>query len=140
MPPTIPGLLRAMVRRRSHCCRWCAVLLVCTVLCACTSVVNGHGVPSGIRDAPNVPDPSASASISGPPAGSAPHSFAALEALVISSVPVGFVAQPDAVGDTGPSDLAKAARDDGQPDALQALRAEGFVRGYQRLWLDQTRD
>jgi hypothetical protein len=37
---------------------------------------------------------------------------------VISSVPVGFVAQPDAVGDTGPSDLAKAARDDGQPDAL----------------------
>jgi hypothetical protein len=56
-----------------------------------------------------------------------------LAGLLITEVPAGFVV-PDAVGDTGPSDLAKAARDDGQPDATAALTADGFVAGYQRLW------
>jgi hypothetical protein len=37
-----------------------------------------------------------------------PRSFAELEALLVKTVPTGFIAQPDSVGDTGPSDLAKA--------------------------------
>jgi len=53
---------------------------------------------------------------------------------LITRVPAGFVRQPDSAGDTGPSDLAKAIRDDGAPDAASALRSAGFVRGYQRLW------
>lgn len=56
--------------------------------------------------------------------------------LLLADVPDGFVQQPDDVGDTGPSDLTKAARDDGGPDAEQVLRDAGFRRGYQRLWMD----
>ena len=59
-----------------------------------------------------------------------------LEAKLIANLPTGYVQQPDAVGDTGPSDLAKAIRDDGEPGAGSALRAANFVAGYQRLWLD----
>lgn len=65
----------------------------------------------------------------------APASIEELEARVVEVVPDGFTVQPDAVGDTGPSDLAKAVRDDGLPGAEQALRSNGFVRGYQRLWI-----
>lgn len=64
----------------------------------------------------------------------APATDSELEALLVSTVPAGFVVQPDDVGDTGPSDLAKAMRDDGTAGA-EALRSEGFVRGYQRLWI-----
>jgi hypothetical protein len=38
------------------------------------------------------------------------------------------------VGDTGPSDLAKAISDDGEADAEQFLTDGRFRRGYQRLW------
>jgi hypothetical protein len=55
-------------------------------------------------------------------------------------VPAGYQVQPDDVGDTGPSDLAKAARDDGQPGAMQQLKSEGFLRGYQRLWINDSED
>ena len=61
-----------------------------------------------------------------------------LEALITDDVPTGFEQQPDAVGDTGPSDLAKAIRDDGNDDAEQVLTDLRFRRGYQRLW--QTED
>lgn len=61
-----------------------------------------------------------------------------LEALLLVSVPAGYLQQPDTVGDTGPSDLAKAVRDDGSPDAQAVLTQDGFVHGYQRLW--QTAD
>ena len=50
------------------------------------------------------------------------------------SVPDGYVLQPDQVGDTGPSDLEKAAHDDGGDDAHDMLTRTGFVRGYQRQW------
>jgi len=65
----------------------------------------------------------------------APRTSAELEARIISKAPDGFVRQADAVGDTGPSDLAKAARDEGSANAAQLLRSEQFVRGYQRLWI-----
>jgi len=63
-----------------------------------------------------------------------PASNDELASRLVTVTPSGFVVQPDQVGDTGPSDLPKAARDDGAPGAAQALRSEGFVRGYQRLW------
>lgn len=59
---------------------------------------------------------------------------ASLEAKLLTDVPDGYAQETDDVGDTGPSDLAKAVRDDGKPDAQTALTAAGFVAGYQRLW------
>lgn len=50
------------------------------------------------------------------------------------SVPDGYMLQPDQVGDTGPSDLEKASRDDGGADAREFLGRTRFVRGYQRMW------
>ncbi len=64
-----------------------------------------------------------------------PASSTSLEHLLIANVPKGFTRQADDVGDTGPSDLAKAIRDDDDPRAGKAFRAEGFLRGYQRLWM-----
>jgi hypothetical protein len=66
-----------------------------------------------------------------------PQSDDDLEALLITDPPAGFEQQDDDVGDTGPSDLAKAVRDDGSPGARSTLTSEGFVRGYQRLWETQ---
>ncbi len=57
-----------------------------------------------------------------------------LESLLITSLPPGFAQIDDELVDTGPSDLAKAIRDDGEPDAEQVLTDAGFVSGYQRLW------
>ena len=57
-----------------------------------------------------------------------------LTALLVKAVPAGFTQQADSVGDTGPSDLAKAVKDDGDPGAQAALVQDGFLRGYQRLW------
>jgi len=63
---------------------------------------------------------------------------AELEALLADEVPAGFEAQADDVGETGPSDLAKAARDDGLDDATEVLTELEFRRGYQRLWLNEA--
>jgi len=57
-----------------------------------------------------------------------------LASLVITSVPSGFPQQVDAVADTGPTDLAKAALDDNSVNARRALLVTGFVQGWQRLW------
>jgi hypothetical protein len=66
--------------------------------------------------------------------GTSTASSNALQARMLRSLPAGYVQQPDSVGDTGPSDLEKAIRDDGAADARQVLTADGFVAGYQRLW------
>jgi hypothetical protein len=58
----------------------------------------------------------------------------ALEDRLITDVPPGYIQQLDGLGDTGPSDLEKAIRDDGGEDARTALVADGFVAGYQRFW------
>jgi len=50
------------------------------------------------------------------------------------SAPDGYMLQPDQVGDTGPSDIEKASRDDGGADARDFLTRTRFVRGYQRMW------
>lgn len=64
-----------------------------------------------------------------------PRSFSELAARIVTKAPAGFVVQPKDKYDTGPSDLAKAIRDDGEPNAGKILRAEKFVRGYQRIWI-----
>lgn len=51
------------------------------------------------------------------------------------AAPEGYLLQPSQVGDTGPTDLAKASRDDGGDDAEGFLTRTGFVRGYQRQWM-----
>jgi hypothetical protein len=70
----------------------------------------------------------------------APRSFAELEARIVAKAPSGFVRQPSTAYDTGPSDLAKAIKDDGEPNAGKLLRAEKFVRGYQRIWIGPEHD
>lgn len=55
------------------------------------------------------------------------------KALKITA-PEGYLLQPDQVGDTGPSDIVKASRDDGGDDASDFLTRTGFQRGYQRMW------
>jgi hypothetical protein len=62
------------------------------------------------------------------------RSAADLEPLLITELPSGYARQPDDVGDTGPSDLAKAANDDGGEDALEFYEGNGFIAGYQRMW------
>jgi hypothetical protein len=61
-----------------------------------------------------------------------------LEALIVTSSPPGYAQIDDSEADTGPSDLAKAVRDDGGADAEAVLADAGFVSGYQRSW--QTED
>jgi hypothetical protein len=56
------------------------------------------------------------------------------------AAPEGYLLQPDQVGDTGPTDLAKASRDDGGDDAQDFLTRTGFVRGYQRQWMRTAGD
>jgi len=67
------------------------------------------------------------------------HADDTLEALLITSVPDGFRQVDDSEADTGPSDLEKAAKDDGGgADSTATLSDAGFVSGYQRAW--QTDD
>ena len=66
--------------------------------------------------------------------GNATPGTSGLEARLLAPVPAGYQRQADSVGDTGPSDLDKAVRDDSAPDARQVLTRDGFLGGYQRLW------
>lgn len=52
----------------------------------------------------------------------------------------GFTQEADDVGETGPSDLAKAILDDGERDAERVLNETGFRGGYQRLWSNEAGD
>lgn len=61
------------------------------------------------------------------------------KALKITA-PEGYLLQPDHVGDTGPTDIVKASRDDGGNDAQDFLTRTGFLRGYQRQWMRSTGD
>lgn len=61
-----------------------------------------------------------------------------VERLVVERVPPGFLLMPDDVRDTGPSDLAKAIRDQGgSPEDRDFLVDAGFSLGYQRFWLHE---
>ena len=60
----------------------------------------------------------------------------ALQARLLRSLPSGYLRQPDALADTGPSDFEKAVRDEDAQDGREVLTSAGFVAGYQRLWSD----
>ena len=101
--------------------RWAALAVLATMtLAACSG--GGNGSADG-----RVDDPNATAS-------SVAENMKDLEEALDLAVPDGFVRQPDAVGDTGPSDLEKAIRDDGGDDARDILTKSRFVQGYQRMW------
>jgi hypothetical protein len=82
--------------------------------------------------------PAAQPTMTPTPTSTATSKAVALAHLFITTVPGGFTLEPDSVGDTGPSDLAKAARDDGSANAAALLTQDGFATGYQRLWARQS--
>jgi len=81
-----------------------------------------------------VTNPDATATTIKPPSVKVAKTSEELGKALKISVPDGYVLQPDNVGDTGPSDLEKAAHDDGGDDAHDVLTRDGFLRGYQRMW------
>ena len=111
--------------KRRH-VRFAAVALVLPAIASCSS-----GGSSAKQSAASIPTTATTA------AGA--NAAARLATLLIADLPAGYIQQPDTVGDTGPSDLAKAARDDGKPDAVGALTADRFLAGYQRLWATADR-
>ena len=77
-----------------------AVLIVTAALSACSSGSSKtSSKPSGV-----------------------PTSLAELAARYVTKVPAHFIAQPDPVGDTGPSNLAKAIKDDGAASVMRSSR------------------
>ena len=103
--------------------RWAALAALATItLAACSG---GGDKSSGGQ----VEDPGAAAT-----SAKLARSFEDLSKALDIAVPEGYMLQPDEVGDTGPSDLEKAVRDDGADDARDVLTRVGFVRGYQRMW------
>lgn len=65
--------------------------------------------------------------------------FAQLEALLVQEVE-GYELQPNDVGDTGPSDLEKAQRDEGTDEGAEQLVETGFDLGYQKLYVNEDGD
>jgi hypothetical protein len=57
-----------------------------------------------------------------------------LEVLLLQTVPSALVKQPDQISDSGPTNLAKAVRDEASAGGAQLLSQAGFVSGYQRVW------
>jgi hypothetical protein len=103
-----------------------------------TPLIAGVGIAIALCGACSSSSPSKSADTSTTrvsTARGAPTSFSELESRIVTKVPADFVEQPPEAFDTGPSDLAKAIKDDGGPNAGKVLRAEKFVRGYQRIWI-----
>lgn len=68
------------------------------------------------------------------------HSTIELEARLITAPSLAYVQVPDSIAKSGPSDRAKAVRDDGGSGAAAALTRARFVRGYQRMWGTPSRD
>jgi hypothetical protein len=60
--------------------------------------------------------------------------------LILNDAGPGFLVQPDAIADTGPTKIGKAANDDLSPDARKLLTATKFVDGYQRQWVNNGPD
>jgi hypothetical protein len=105
--------------------RWAALAVVATLtLAACTGGGKGKSTAEGGVDEPNAQAQSTTTI----------KSMEELSKALEISVPEGYLLQPDAVGDTGPSDLEKAIRDDGEDGAREVLTRTRFVRGYQRMW------
>ena len=61
-----------------------------------------------------------------------------LEVLLLQTVPSAYVKLPDQISDSGPTNLAKAMRDEGSTDGGRFLQQMGFVSGYQRVWASSS--
>ncbi len=117
----------------NHFTRGAACVIGTVLLIACSS---GSQPAAGARDTA----PGAVSETSGRTRDSAAGTaIDPLEALLITALPSGFTKVDDSEADTGPSDLAKAAKDDGGGTNSAAILTDaGFVAGYQRAW--QTAD
>src|SRR5438132_12335493 len=114
--PALPSGPRRLTNVKRRHVRFAAVALVLPAIASCSS-----GGSSAKQSAASIPATATTA------AGA--NAAARLATLLIADLPAGYIQQPDTVGDTGPSDLAKAARDDGKPDAAGALTADRFLAG-----------
>ncbi|HET9771291.1 MAG TPA: hypothetical protein VFS16_10410 [Acidimicrobiia bacterium] len=111
--------------------RWAALAALATItLAACGGGGNKPTAAEG-----QVDDPSASVA-----SASVAKDMKELEESLDISVPEGYQRTPDNIGDTGPTDLEKAVRDDGAADARDVLTQARFVRGYQRMWTGASED
>lgn len=112
--------------------RWAALAALTTItLAACGG--GGGNEPTAAEG--QVDDPSATVA-----SASIARNMKELEETLDISVPEGYERAPDSIGDTGPSDLEKAIRDDGAADARDVLTKTRFVRGYQRMWTGASED
>lgn len=113
--------------------RWAALALLATLpLAAC-------GGGGGAKKSTAEGQVETSTTVKEPKVKLAKSSADLAKALTISA-PDGYTLQPDNVGDTGPSDIVKASKDDGDADAQEFLTRTGFVRGYQRMWSRSDND
>jgi hypothetical protein len=111
--------------------RWAALAALATItLAACGGGGNEPAAADG-----QVGDPGATVA-----SASVAKNMEDLEESLDISVPEGYQRTPDNIGDTGPSDLEKAVRDDGATDARDVLTRTRFVRGYQRMWTGASED
>ena len=115
--------------------------LVCAgpvLVAACSSSTKASPPASTTTVSPSVQAASTTTtSVVGPPDGSTVASTVPgpdLARLILVTVASGYAMVPDKVADTGPTDLAKATRDDVNANAPEVLRQTGFLDGYQRLW------
>jgi hypothetical protein len=114
-----------------------AVVIACVVVGATVACSNGKkNSASSTTTTVQAPIPAATTTnpttttVALPAACTSPS----LDSLMLADVPSGYTRQPDAGADTGPTDLAKATRDDVDPTGATALKAAGFQCGYQRTW------
>ena len=110
--------------------RWAALAAVATITLAACSGGGEKSAADGVVGDPN----------SGAGSAKVARNFQDLSKTLDLAVPEGYLLQPDNIGDTGPTDLEKAVRDDGGDDARGVLTRTRFVRGYQRMWTSPPDD
>jgi hypothetical protein len=124
------------------------IVVVSVLLTACSSggsngepdpfLATSTTVPGGSTVSTTATTTTASTSSTSTTPSTIASAYASIAALMLTDAPSGFLIQPDRVADTGATNLAKALQDDVSRDAGNVLRGAGFVRGYQRAWVDAT--
>ena len=117
---------------------------VLVVGAACSSGGSSAKTPPGVSSTSATPGGSttpATGAATSSPTSTPAQAYAAIGALLLTTVPSGLALQPDGVADTGATNLAKAIQDNVAANAGEVLKHAGFVAGYQRAWAqtDQAR-
>lgn len=68
-----------------------------------------------------------------------PGPFRALEQMLPETPPAGFLREADGDASAGPVDVREAVLEEGRGDSLRFFADAGFVRGYQRRFVDGLR-